>query len=62
MLLSQSWKLTHRTPLASSITQVFCDSMQNFGDRCAMCGLEVAKAKVADLGQDIDPEDVAMIK
>ena len=27
-----------------------------------MCGLEVAKAKVADPGQDIDPDAVAMIK
>ena len=33
-----------------------------FGDRCAMCGLEVAKAKVADLGNSIDPEFVVMIK
>ena len=34
----------------------------HFGDRCAMCGLEVAKTKVAELGKDIDSEAVAMIK
>ena len=32
------------------------------GDRCAVCGLEVAKAKVAELGNTIDPEAVVMIK
>ena len=37
-------------------------TQMHFGDRCAMCNLEVAKAKVADLGQDINPEAVAMIK
>ena len=34
----------------------------HFRDRCEMCSLEVAEAKVADLGQDIDPEAVAMMK
>ena len=34
----------------------------HFGDRPAMCGLEVAKHKTADLGTDIDPEAVVMIK
>ena len=34
----------------------------HFEDRCAMCGLEVAKTKVADLGKNIDPAAVDMIK
>ena len=34
----------------------------HFGDRCAMCGLEVAKTKVAELGQDINSDAVTMIK
>ena len=34
----------------------------HFGDRCAMCGLEVAKTKVAELGKDIDSKAVNMIK
>ena len=34
----------------------------HFGDRCPMCGLEVAKTKVADLGKHINPEAVPMIK
>ena len=34
----------------------------HLGDRCAMCGLEVSKVKVADLGQDISLEAVALIK
>ena len=34
----------------------------HFGDNCAMCGLEVEKTKVADLGNSIDLEALLMIK
>ena len=34
----------------------------HFGDRCAGCGLEVAKEMVADAGKDIDEETCEMIK
>ena len=34
----------------------------HFGNRPAMCGLEVAKSKLADLGYTIDPEAALMIK
>ena len=40
----------------------FSLTRMHFGDRYAMCGLEVSKTKVADLGQHIDSEAVAMIK
>ena len=42
--------------------QTFGLTHMHFGDRCAMCGLEVAKTKVADLGKNIDPAAVDMIK
>ena len=34
----------------------------HFGDRVATTGLEVAKRKVADVGEAIDPAAAAMIK
>ena len=34
----------------------------HYGDPCAMCGLEVAKSKVVDLGVSIDHEEVQMLK
>ena len=34
----------------------------HFGDRPAMCGLEVVKWRGANLGKDIDPAATKMIK
>ena len=34
----------------------------HFGDRPAMCALEVAKRRLADLGQDLNPEVAEMIR
>ena len=34
----------------------------HYGDRPAMCGLEVAKRKLADIGQHLDPEVAEMIR
>ena len=34
----------------------------HYGDRCAMCGLEVAKSKVADLGVSMDHVAVLRVK
>ena len=37
-------------------------TMMHFEDSCAMCSLEVAKSRVADMGKAIDREGVNMIK
>ena len=37
-------------------------TQMNFWDHCAKCGLEVAKSKVADLRESIDPEAVQVMK
>ena len=42
--------------------KMFEVTRMHYGERCAMCGLIVAKSKVADLGISIDHDAVFMIK
>ena len=73
--LSKSYNVVHTTDQELHIGRLvwrsgeeeaewktFGFTRMHFGDNCAMCGLKVAKSKVADLGMSIDPEVVVIIK